>query len=154
MSNDPISVKAEMLIRKPVDVVFEAFIDPAVTTQFWFTKSSGKMETGKQIQWTWEMFNVGTTVDVKSVEPNQRILIEWGEGNTRNTVEWLFKPHAKGTVVTITNSDFKGTQEEIVQQALDSKQGFTIVVCGAKAWLEFGIPLNLIADHFPDAVVT
>lgn len=32
-------VKAEMLIRKPVEEVFEAFVDPAVTTRFWFTKS-------------------------------------------------------------------------------------------------------------------
>ena len=34
--------KAEMLIRKPVAEVFEAFVDPAITTQFWFTKSSGR----------------------------------------------------------------------------------------------------------------
>jgi uncharacterized protein YndB with AHSA1/START domain len=151
--SDPMAVKAEMLIRKPVEEVFEAFIDPAVTTNFWFTKSSGKLEAGKQIQWTWEMFNVSTVVNVKAIEPNKRILIEWGEGNARNTVEWVFTQHTKGTVVTITNSDFKGNPDEIVEQALDSKQGFTIVVCGLKAWLEHGIRLNLILDHFPDAVV-
>jgi len=32
--------KAEMLIRKPVEEVFEAFIDPAITSKFWFTKGS------------------------------------------------------------------------------------------------------------------
>ena len=36
--------KAEMLIRKPVVEVFEAFVNPAVTTRFWFTKSSGRVE--------------------------------------------------------------------------------------------------------------
>ena len=153
MSDNPMVVKAEMLIRKPANEVFEAFTDPAATTKFWFTKSSGKLEAGKQIQWTWEMFNVGTTVNVKAIEPNKRIIIEWGEGNARNTVEWVFTPHVKGTVVTITNGDFKGSPDEIVQQALDSQQGLTIVVCGAKAWLEHGIQLNLIADHYPDGVV-
>lgn len=33
--------KAEMLIRKPVAEVFEAFVNPEITTKFWFTKSSG-----------------------------------------------------------------------------------------------------------------
>jgi uncharacterized protein YndB with AHSA1/START domain len=40
--NQPaVSAKAEMLIRRPVAEVFEAFVDPAVTTRFWFTKSEG-----------------------------------------------------------------------------------------------------------------
>jgi len=33
-----------MLIRRPVAEVFEAFIDPDITTQFWFTRSSGRLE--------------------------------------------------------------------------------------------------------------
>jgi len=38
-----------MLIRKLVAEVFEAFVDPAITTRFWFTKGSGRLEKGKQI---------------------------------------------------------------------------------------------------------
>jgi hypothetical protein len=40
--------KAEMLIRKPAAEVFEAFVNPAITSRFWFTKSSGRLEPGKQ----------------------------------------------------------------------------------------------------------
>jgi uncharacterized protein YndB with AHSA1/START domain len=47
--------KAEILIRKLVEEVFLAFIDPEITTRFWFTKSSGKLEEEKPAQWTWEM---------------------------------------------------------------------------------------------------
>ena len=36
--------KAEMLIRKPVAEVFEAFVDPEITRKFWF---SGRLEAGK-----------------------------------------------------------------------------------------------------------
>lgn len=39
-------VKAEMLIRKPIADVFSAFVDPAITTKFWCTKSSGKLQAG------------------------------------------------------------------------------------------------------------
>ena len=59
--------KAAMLIRKPVSEVFEAFIDPAITTRFWFTKSNGRLEPGKRITWTWEMYNVSTEVEVKEI---------------------------------------------------------------------------------------
>lgn len=67
-----------MLIRKPVSEVFEAFVDPAITTRFWFTKSSGRLQEGKQIRWDWEMYNHSVEVSVKAIEANKRILIEWG----------------------------------------------------------------------------
>ena len=57
------NAKAEMLIRKPIADVFEAFINPEITTKFWFTKSTGKLKAGKQITWTWEMYDVSTQVN-------------------------------------------------------------------------------------------
>jgi uncharacterized protein YndB with AHSA1/START domain len=32
-----------------VEEVFEAFLDPAVITKFWFTKSGGRLETGMEV---------------------------------------------------------------------------------------------------------
>ena len=142
--------KAEMLIRKPVAEVFEAFVDPAITTQFWFTKSSGRLEVGQQIQWTWEMYNASTEVDVKALEQNKRILIEWSGYATPNTVEWIFTPRPDNTTfVSITNAGFSGSGDEIVKQALDATEGFTLVLAGLKALLEHNIRLNLVADRFP-----
>lgn len=142
-----------MLIRKPVAEVFEAFVDPAITTRFWFTKSSGRLEIGKQIRWDWEMYNASAQVSVKAVEQDRRILIEWsGYGTT--TVEWLFTPQADGTTfVSITNAGFSGDGDEIAQSAIDSTGGFTMVLCGLKALLEHNVILNLIADRSPEGVV-
>ena len=39
----PVMSKTAMLIRRPVADVFEAFINPDITTKFWFTKSSGRL---------------------------------------------------------------------------------------------------------------
>jgi uncharacterized protein YndB with AHSA1/START domain len=50
--------KAQMLVRRPVAEVFEAFIDPAITSKFWFTKGSGRLDAGRRIGWDWEMFDV------------------------------------------------------------------------------------------------
>jgi uncharacterized protein YndB with AHSA1/START domain len=143
--------KTGMLIRRPVTEVFEAFIDPAVTTKFWFTKSSGRLQTGKQIRWDWEMYKSGTDVNVKAIEPNKRILAEWMAYGAPTTIEWIFTSRPDNTTfVSITNSGFQGTEEEIAEQAIGSTEGFTFVLAGLKALLEHNINLNLIADRFPD----
>jgi len=144
--------KAEMLIRKPVAEVFAAFVDPETTSRFWFTKSTGRLETGKHIVWTWEMYGMSIEVDVKAVEPNKRILLEWGNHGSMTTVEWVFTPFENDTTyVTITNSGFQGDGDKVVKDALGSKGGFTWVLAGLKALLEHDLELNAIADAFPHA---
>ena len=138
-----------MLIRKPVADVFEAFIDPLVTTKFWFTKGSGRLEAGKQVVWTWEMYGASTHVTVKAIEPNKRILIEWDGYSGRTNVEWKFAPQKGGTFVSVTESGWTGSADELVKYATNSTQGFTWTLAGAKAWLEHNIQLNLVADRFP-----
>lgn len=150
MIQEPIIAKAEMLIRKPVAEVFNAFIDPAITTKFWFTKSTGKLETGKQVQWTWEMYGSSTQVDVKAIESNKRILVDWGAYEIPTTLEWIFTPHGENaTFVSITNSGFSGDTEAVAKQAIGSTEGFTLVLCGLKALIEHNVNLNLIVDRFP-----
>ena len=142
--------KTDMLIRRPVAEVFEAFIDPAITSRFWFTKGSGKLEAGKQIRWDWEMFNASALVNVKAIEQNKRIVIEWEAYGSLTLVEWVFTPRSdNSTMVSITNSGFSGDGDKVVQNALDSTEGFTLVLAGSKAFLEHAISLNLVADRFP-----
>ncbi|MDQ6418898.1 SRPBCC family protein [Paenibacillus sp. LHD-117] len=148
LSQAPI-VKVEMLIRKPVNEVFTAFVDPAITTQFWFTKGSAKLEAGSRVQWDWEIYGASADIDVLEIVENSRIVIDWG-----SRVEWTFAPRGDdATFVTIVNDGFEGSGDELVHQATDSTEGFTIVLCGLKAYLEHGIRLNLIGDKAPDAHV-
>jgi len=51
MSNPKIAAKAEMLIRRPVEKVFDAFIDPTITSKFWFSRGSSKLDAGKTVRW-------------------------------------------------------------------------------------------------------
>jgi Uncharacterized conserved protein len=145
--------KAQMLIRKPAAEVFEAFINPEITKRFWFTKSTGRLEAGKEITWTWEMYNHSVQVAVKAIEVNKRILIEWGNYGDMTEVEWVFDPDKNdSTYVTITNSGFRGAGDKVVNDALDSKGGFTWVLAGLKALLEHNIELNAIIDAFPQSL--
>ena len=144
------TAKSEMLIRKPVAEVFEAFVNPEITTRFWFTKSTGRLEAGKHITWTWEMYDISVQVNVKEVEAGKRILIEWGNSGSMTLVDWVFTPYENNTTyVSITNSGFQGDGDKVVKDALDSKGGFTWVLAGLKALLEHDVELNAIADAFP-----
>lgn len=82
------AVRAQMLIRRPVAAVFEAFVDPSITSRFWFTRSSGRLDQGKQVTWHWGEYGATAHVTARSIEHNRRILIEWP-----TPVEWLFTPH-------------------------------------------------------------
>jgi uncharacterized protein YndB with AHSA1/START domain len=139
-----------MLIRKPVADVFEAFVDPAITSKFWFSEGSGRLAPGETVQWTWEMYDISIPVYVKEIEQDRRILIEWPADDTATTVEWLFTPRPDGTTfVQITNTGFRGNGDEVCRQACDATQGFSLVLAGLKALLEHGITLNLVPDRFP-----
>ncbi len=145
------TAKTGMLIRKPVAEVFDAFINPEITTKFWFTKSTGKLEVGKQIEWTWEMYNISVPVLVKKIDPYKTIIIQWGNYQDMSTVEWTFKSlEGKGTYVIITNIGFQGGPDEVIAEVSDSTKGFTFVLAGLKALLEYDIQLNLVADAFPN----
>ena len=144
------NAKAEMLIRKPIEHVFQAFINPEITTKFWFTKSSGKLEEGKETEWTWEMYNHSISIRTTIIEVNKKIVIEWGNFDEISTVEWTFKNLGKaGTFVSIVNHGFQGETEKLISQIRDSTEGFTLVLAGLKAYLEHNIQLNLVFDRFP-----
>ena len=142
--------KTGMLIRTPVARVFAAFIDPGVTTQFWFTKSSGPLEAGRDTKWEWEMYGASTHVTTKVIEPNRRIVIERDGYSGRTTVEWKFASLKSGTFVSVAESGWTGSGDELVEYIISSTEGFTWTLAGLKAYLEYNLRLmNLVADRFP-----
>lgn len=141
-------VEAQMMVRKPISIVFQAFIDPSITNKFWFTRSSGKLETGKTIIWEWEMYGVSDHVKVIEIIPDKKITIEWGTPTT--TVDFEFMALSGDTTyVVIKNYGFNHTGDDLIEAINNNTGGFTTVLDGLKAYLEFGIELNLVRDKFP-----
>ena len=147
---------AQMMIRKPIETVFESLIEPGITSRFWFSKGSGRLTVGKRVRWDWEMYGLHTEVDVKAIEPNKRILLEWNQPDDPSFVEWTFD--AKGqdrTFVIVKNWGFgQGDLNKATAQAIASTGGFSYVLAAMKVFLEHGIEPNLIVDHDPDALVS
>ena len=142
-----------MLVRKPVAEVFEAIVNPDITTKFWFTRSSGRLAVGRPVRWDWQMYDVSIEVTAKAIDNNRRIVIEWPGYSSPTTVEWTFTPVNDGsTFVRVTESGFSGTGDELVKFVADSTQGFTLMLAGLKALLEHGVTLNLVKDRYPKGV--
>jgi uncharacterized protein YndB with AHSA1/START domain len=143
------NVEVSTLIRRPPAEVFAAFADPAITTRFWFTRSSGPLAPGATVRWEWEMYGVADTVLVKEFAEPERLVLAMGGGEGL-AVEFRFTPREEGTVVTVTEAGFSGTADEVIDYVAGSTGGYTTALCAAKALLEHGIELGAVRDKFPD----
>jgi uncharacterized protein YndB with AHSA1/START domain len=142
-------MRTGMLIRRPAADVFEALVNPEITSQVWFTSGSGRLEPGAQVQWDWEMYGASASVTVLAVEPPVRIAFTWPGLHGPTVVEWSLEARPEGTFATVTESGFAGTGDELVRQVADSTEGFALLLAGLKALLEHGVRLGLVADRHP-----
>ena len=146
----PICATIELLIRKPVAEVFAAFVNPDTITQFWFNRSSGPLEFGKSVIWYWDLYNASSKVRVLVLEENQRIYMEWDvDSDNPSRVDWSFEDRGDdGTYVSVIHSGFDRDAADVIEQVIDSTGGFALVLAAAKAYLEHGVRLNIVADRF------
>jgi uncharacterized protein YndB with AHSA1/START domain len=153
MSTPTLAAKAEMLIRRPVAAVFEAFVDPAITSRFWFSRGSARLEAGKSVRWDWEMYGFSVDARVKALEPGARLVVEWTGYGYPTDISWVFTARPdQTTFVSVTNTGFRGTPDEVASVAVGATEGFAFVLAGAKALLEHDVELRLVPDRFPDGL--
>jgi uncharacterized protein YndB with AHSA1/START domain len=138
------SAKASMLIRRPVADVFNAITSADVLTKFWLSSTSGPLQAGKRVHWEFMVKGAAVETFVRELERDTRILLEWSDGTT---VEWTLQSRPDGTTrLAVENAGFKGELDEVLETALESTQGFTIVLCDLKTLLEQGASANLVRD--------
>jgi uncharacterized protein YndB with AHSA1/START domain len=152
LSKAPVA-RTGMLIRRPVEHVFEAIVNPEITSKFWFSKGSGRLEPGRKVRWEWESHDVSIEVTAKAVEFNKRVLMEWPGYTGPTEVEWTFQAIPDGTTfVRVSESGWTGDADKLVRYVADSTQGFTLMLAGMKALLEHNIRLNLTLDRYPKGI--
>jgi uncharacterized protein YndB with AHSA1/START domain len=150
MNTDNLSAKAKIRIRRPPSEVFSAFADARAMSKFWFTRRDEGLREGESVSWFIGSGEAAISfeVRVKALSRPNRIVIEWENGGTYTQVTWSIEETEKGdTVLTIEESGFTGSREAIVERALDSTGGFNQVLIAAKALIEYGVELNVVADH-------
>ncbi|NNG75853.1 polyketide cyclase [Acinetobacter sp. ANC 4277] len=144
-------IETQMLIRKPVAEVFNAFIDPEITSKFWFTSSTGSLIENKIVDWYWEKYEITTSIYVEQLINNELIQFTWGD--PKSTVDLIFEKISDyETYLRIRNYDITLEGSELIKFVIDHTRDFTTVLNGCKAYLEYGAQLNLVNDRLPPFV--
>lgn len=145
-----ISTKAQTVVRASPLAVFNAFVDAETMSKFWFTRRDEGLQEGNTVSWF-----IGQAEDAYAIEVNvvelrrpELIRIEWWGGEYFTQVLWQIQQTDDGhTNLTIEESGFKGSNDEIVSSALDSTGGFNQVIIAVKALLEYEAIINVVDDH-------
>lgn len=151
MNIDHLTAKARIRVRKPPSEVFAAFADSRRMSKFWFTRRDDGLKEGEPVTWYLGSGEDAFSFDVlvKELREPNRILIEWeGHDGSPAQVLWSFEETAEGdTILTIDESGYAGSHESMIERALDSTGGFNQVIVAAKALIEHGVELNVVADR-------
>lgn len=138
----PVAV-AEILIRKPAAQVYRAFVEPSELKKFWLSSASGPLSVGKKVEWNFMVDGAYAETTATALVPNETIRWKWNDGSE---AEVMLVETPEGTIVRVENSGFAGDAEEAMATAIESTQGFTIVLCDLKVLLESGKSPGLTKD--------
>ena len=82
---------------------------------------------------------------------SRTVSTRWSSAVTR--IFKVFTPLEDGTTfVSVTNSGLTGDGDELVKQATDSTQGFSLMLAGLEALLEHDVRLNIAGDRYPSGL--
>lgn len=151
----PFEIKVALKIGKTPAEVFEAIVDPAKMSNYFIATSTGRMETGATLTWTFPEFDMAFPVHIGSVIPNEQVTYSWQHPDGSSTeVQMLLKAMGdKETSITITEGQKEGTEANLAWLKSNT-EGWANFLCCLKAWLEYGINLRKGAFDISQMPVT
>ena len=148
MKNKTLEIKAAIQILKPVDEVFEDIIDPVKMSNYFISKSSGKMEEGKNIIWQFPEFDMKFPVRVGKIEKDKYISFYWDVDGIELLTEMKLTQRANNsTLVSITEKS-RENDEAGIKWLMGNTEGWANFLACLKAYLEYGINLRKGAFDF------
>jgi uncharacterized protein YndB with AHSA1/START domain len=148
MKNQTLEIKTVIQISKPAHDVFEAIVDPVKMSNYFISKSSGKMEEGKTLMWRFPEFDMEFPVRIGKTEENKYISFYWDVDNVELLVEMTLTPRANNsTLVTITEKS-RENDEAGIKWLQGNTEGWANFLACLKAYLEYGINLRKGAFDF------
>jgi uncharacterized protein YndB with AHSA1/START domain len=132
--------KASQLINCCVADTFDAFVDPGKITQFWLDSTSAPLSRNAKVTWHFMVPGAIETAVVDEFQPANLIAFTWSDGLK---VRLEFSEHPIGrTRVSAEVHGFSG--KDAVDHVVNATEGFSIVLCDLKTFLESGKSANLV----------
>jgi len=148
MNNQSLEIKTVIQILKPAHDVFDAIVDPVKMSNYFISKSSGKLEEGKQVIWRFPEFDMEFPVRAGKIELDKYISYYWDIDGIELFVEMtLTARDSNATVVTITEKS-RDNDEAGIKWLKGNTEGWANFLACLKAYLEYGINLRKGAFDF------
>ncbi len=142
MKNQILEIKTALQISKPVNEVFEAIMDPAKMSNYFISKSSGKMEEDREIIPQFPEFETNFPVHVGKIEKPNYISFYWDLDGAELKVEMILTQKKRNsTLVTITEKG-RENDEAGIRWLKGNTEGWANFLACLKAYLEYGINLR------------
>jgi uncharacterized protein YndB with AHSA1/START domain len=134
MSSKP-RARVTMFIEAAPEKVYDAFVEPAKLTKFWLSKADARLQLYTPVHWNFLVDGAEVDTTATVMAEGRHLAWDWSDG-TKVSVD--FEKLDGGTVVTLINDNLPGEGDETVEAALNSTEGFAIVLADLKTWLEGG----------------
>ncbi|MCF8368823.1 MAG: SRPBCC domain-containing protein [Bacteroidales bacterium] len=143
MKNKKLEINATLQIQKPIDEVFEAIVDPAKMSNYFISKSTGRMEEGKILTWEFPEFERSFPVRISKIELNNFIAYYW-EGPDGNDLLVEIKLEIREDHSTLVNIREKSmpVNDTGIEWLKSNSRGWANFLACLKAYLEYGINLR------------
>jgi len=143
-----LEIEVAIQILKPANTVYEAIVDPKHMTNYFISKSTGKMEDGKTLTWKFPEFEIEFPIHVEKLKQDKYISYRWDSDGELLLVEMTLEPAGDdATVVTITEKS-RDNDEAGIKWAMGNTGGWANFLACLKAYLEYGINLRKGAFDF------
>jgi uncharacterized protein YndB with AHSA1/START domain len=134
--------QVQLKIRKPPAEVFAAVVDPAKLTGYFLQTTTGPLEPGKTVMWSFAEAPKPFPVTVIEVVLNERIVFEWPAADHNTRVEMIFAPlDGNETMVKIAEGGWRD-DEQGRKLSHGNAGGWMHMLACLKAYLEYGINLR------------
>jgi uncharacterized protein YndB with AHSA1/START domain len=148
---DDLVIKTKIRISKPVHEVYEAIVSPEKMANYFISKGSGRIETGKALIWNFPEFDVDVPILIDKTEPDNYISYYWDVGAKKHLVEiTLEKDREDATIVKVTEKG-EDNNKAGIKWLIGNTEGWANFLACLKAYLEYGINLRKGAFDFPKA---
>jgi uncharacterized protein YndB with AHSA1/START domain len=137
--------KAAIQIQKPIKEVFEGIVNPDKMTNYFISKSNGRLETGSEVIWKFPEFEKQFLITHVKTDKYEAISFVW---DPETTVNITLENMADGSTLVKVNEKGKEFNEDNLNWALENSGGWANFLACLKAYLEYGIQLRKGAFDF------
>jgi len=137
-----LEIKTAIQILKPAGEVYEAIVNPDHMRHYFIASSTGRMESGKVITWSFPEFDFEFPVQVEQTEAGSYVSFFWESDGEQLFVEIILEGiEGNSTLVTVTEKS-RDADDAGIAWLQGNTAGWANFLACLKAYLEYGINLR------------